>query len=251
MVECEHVQLSFISSVNANIAGYCRPNSQKRNSAASLTVSRNKKDVQSDAEASTFPPPLVLPGDDLSVDPRYPPQSLRSWLRLPERNDVTPSKNVIYVAATPDIDSEVSFVKTWMQPQKLDSSKIPTPNVNDVVDYLSAFYHGLQVRLLPPPNLTFGAWDTNVKSKSKANIPRYIGMNTQTESTGIRTRRSKDGVFPAQLNLDDLLDVAISILPNDAYALLLLVNHDLYEDEDDEFVCGRACRANLQAQEEE
>ena len=38
-----------------------------------------------------------------------------------------------------------------------------------------------------------------------------------------------------QLNLNDLLDVAVSILPDDAYAFLLLVEYDLSEDEDDNF----------------
>ncbi|KAH9484637.1 Archaemetzincin-2 [Psilocybe cubensis] len=33
-------------------------------------------------------------------------------------------------------------------------------------------------------------------------------------------------------------------LPQDAYAILLLVNHDLFEDDDDEFVCGRAYGAS-------
>lgn len=46
--------------------------------------------------------------------------------------------------------------------------------------------------------------------------------------------------YCAQLNLNDILDHAISILPADAYALLLLVNHDLYEDDEDDFCVGRA-----------
>ena len=47
-------------------------------------------------------------------------------------------------------------------------------------------------------------------------------------------------MFKAQLNLNDILDAAISALPDNAYALLLIVHHDLFEDEDDEFCCGRA-----------
>lgn len=57
---------------------------------------------------------------------------------------------------------------------------------------------------------------------------------------GIRTRPSRDKIFSGQLNLNDLLDVAISILPRDAYALLMLTDHDLNEDEEDDFCCGRA-----------
>lgn len=40
--------------------------------------------------------------------------------------------------------------------------------------------------------------------------------------------------------LNDLLNAAIATLLEDAYALLMLVNHDLYEDEPDDFCCGRA-----------
>ena len=47
-------------------------------------------------------------------------------------------------------------------------------------------------------------------------------------------------MFKAQLNLNDILDAAISDLPANAYALLLIVHHDLFEDEDDDFCCGRA-----------
>ncbi|CAD0050132.1 unnamed protein product [Aureobasidium pullulans] len=43
-----------------------------------------------------------------------------------------------------------------------------------------------------------------------------------------------------QLNLNDLLDGAIAVLPDDALALILHMDFDLYEDDDDDFVCGRA-----------
>lgn len=66
---------------------------------------------------------------------------------------------------------------------------------------------------------------------------RYFSYNLGLR---IRTRAAPDGLFPRQLNLDDLLDTAISMLPEDAYALLFLVNHDLFEDDGDTFVCGRA-----------
>lgn len=47
-------------------------------------------------------------------------------------------------------------------------------------------------------------------------------------------------MFKAQLNLNDILDAAISALPDNAYALLLIVHQDLFEDENDDFCCGRA-----------
>jgi archaemetzincin len=100
---------------------------------------------------------------------------------------------------------------------------------------LTAFYHGMPVKLLPPPALRLTQWGTK-----SSKTPRYIGLKTATECVRIRTRASRDGVFARQLNLDDLLDAAISILPDDAFALLLLVPYDIYESPDDDFACGRA-----------
>lgn len=40
--------------------------------------------------------------------------------------------------------------------------------------------------------------------------------------------------------MQELENAAISMLLNDAYAFLFLANYNLYEDEDDEFVWGRA-----------
>jgi archaemetzincin len=53
-------------------------------------------------------------------------------------------------------------------------------------------------------------------------------------------RTAPDGAFAAQLNLNDIIDAAIVMLPADAYAICLLVDHDIHESEDDDFCCGRA-----------
>jgi archaemetzincin len=183
-----------------------------------------------------FSAPLVLPGDDLSEDPEYPPQSIHEWQADEDRNEVKPRKNTIYVAAPPAIDSGISFVKSWSEPKHADSISIEAPKIEDVAEYLKAFYHGMPVKLLPPPALRLTQWGDGKLSKT----PRYLGLNTATECVRIRTRASQDGVFARQLNLDDLLDAAISLLPDDAFALLLLVPFDIYESPDDDFACGRA-----------
>ena len=113
------------------------------------------------------------------------------------------------------------------------------------MEYLQAFYHGLPVKLLEEPALQFTAWDSEEESYPTRNaatakdIP-YIGLSTGSEAIRIRARPSLDKTFTGQLNLNDLLDVAISILPKDAYALVMLIHHDLYESDDDDFCCGRA-----------
>ncbi|KAF8967028.1 hypothetical protein BDZ97DRAFT_1656732 [Flammula alnicola] len=244
---CPHRALSVDSSIHASQTGFQRPNAHQR---ASATVTTSSKAKQEDVSPSTFPAPLVLPGDDLSSDPTYPPQSLRQWVRLKERNAITPDKNVVYVAAPPEIDSEVEFMQAWTSPapaSKGVGAQVQNPEISDVVEYLTAYYHGISVKVLPPPRLKFTSWDSAAPASSKKSkpkvqksAPRYVGLNTSSECVRIRTRACNDGLFVRQLNLDDLLDAAISILPEDAYALLLLVDHDLFESADDEFVCGRA-----------
>lgn len=151
------------------------------------------------------------------------------------------------------VDDDLAFARRWTSPQLSNShggvgkprkrstdTPIPTPETKDVVKYLKAFYHGMIVKKLPL-DLTFTSWgDEDQTSTTDSASPRFIGLKTIRESVRIRTRPRPDDLFPTQLCLNDLLDVAISVLPKDAYALLMLVDHDLYEDEDDDFCCGRA-----------
>lgn len=243
---CQHPTLVFEPSSHASKVGYRRATAGQRVTAAGI---KSKEIPLTDV---SYPAPLVLPNDDLALDPRSPPQSLRSWLRLDDRNEVTPGKNAVYVVAPPKVEDHVEFVNLWSRPQGgdagntnpegsgsrsgLEDTPISSPRVQDVVDYVKAFYDPLPVKLLPNP-LCFASWESSSKTSSN---PRFIGLNNSADCVRIRTRASKDRVFRRQLNLDDLLDAAMSILPEDAYALLLMVQHDLYEDEEDEFVCGRA-----------
>lgn len=124
-----------------------------------------------------------------------------------------------------------------MHPRGHSQAQVPCPE--DVPEYVAVFYHGLPVKLLSLSTLEFVAWEQKT-SKSKTRPPKYIGLAAADGCTRIRVRPSQDSVFSGQLNLNDLLDAEITMLPTDAYALLLLVNHDLYEDDDDDFACGRA-----------
>ncbi|TGO30950.1 hypothetical protein BPAE_0002g00410 [Botrytis paeoniae] len=225
--------------------------------------------------ASTFPAPLVLKGDALEIDPKEPGQTFRGWERGKHRNAVPRvgegGRRIIYVVGPPGMDGEEieKFMKGWEECEveragnraggkgvekekwEMDSWML------DVISYLQAFYHGLPVKQMESSLLQFTPWEeTSPSSKSKStskskpkpksrttskkNSPAYVGLCTSTFKAGIRYRSTPSSPFTHQLNLSDLLDLAIDILPPDAYALLMLVNHDLYEDDDDEFVCGRA-----------
>lgn len=130
-----------------------------------------------------------------------------------------------------------------------------------LVAYLKAFYHGLEVRVLPVA-LTFSAWEDEPTPKTgksrdlghdgNDNIGA-VGLSTGHEMIRIRVRETPwrgETIFPNhflykyQLDLNDMTDVALSLLPSDAYALLLTAEHDLYESIDDDFCCGRAWGAS-------
>ncbi|KAH8882883.1 hypothetical protein GQ53DRAFT_787177 [Thozetella sp. PMI_491] len=245
---CQHKRLYTEVSPNADEVGYARPPLAKRIAATTPSgraPSQSESELQGQEDSYTFPAPLVLPEDDLAWEPRHPPQSLRSWIREIHRNPVTQRRKILYVAQAPRIEAEVSTMKNWIRPVLAPDSGSPqeihdlaaslaTPESEAIRDYLEAFYHGLEVKFLPS-RPSFVAWD-----KKRAGSPSHVGLRIGTTCTRVRTRPCPDGVFSHQLNLNDILDAAIESLPDDAYSVLLMTDHDLYEDDDDDFCCGRA-----------
>ncbi|KAF2483252.1 hypothetical protein BDY17DRAFT_297104 [Neohortaea acidophila] len=259
-----HLGLVFNSNYGSlNTGGYKQPSRQEIHEALETSDSGGKKrkraktaTTQSSApkidvpSSSTFPAPLVLPGDELAEDPEYPRQSVQDWLD-DAPNKVTKQRRTIYLVSPPGAVEDAAVVAEWTQPTQKGKKSIDgaqPPRVEGLAEYLRAFYHGMTVKLLDLPGLEFTAWESDdepePRSRSRKTqstapeIPPYIGLSTGTELVRIRCRQTK--TFPAQLNLNDLLDVALEILPTDAYAICMLVHHDLYEDEQDDFCCGRA-----------
>ncbi|KAK0741455.1 hypothetical protein B0T18DRAFT_491815 [Schizothecium vesticola] len=236
--KCNHAHLQADVSSHAKDAPFLRPPYPKRKAATTRSGRVSKADDVDDetAHAYNFPGPLVLPDDALSIDPKEPPQSFRSWVQGVHRNPFTSSRKTIYLAPVPSISPKLPFMRTWSTPVDPSPSTpaIHPPKTADLLAYLTAFYHPLPVTLLATAPVAFVPWGTPA---SPALIGLHLGSPTVT---GIRTRPCPDGAFPRQLNLNDLLDAAIDSLPTDAYALVLATEHDLYEDDDDDFCCGRA-----------
>ncbi|KAI1116497.1 hypothetical protein F5Y14DRAFT_66847 [Nemania sp. NC0429] len=253
---CQHDGLLLECSPWADEAGFERPDAAKRLAAATKT-GRNplatkgkgaravKQSSQAAAErlAPSFPGPLLLPKDELNWDPDYPPQSLRSWLMEPQRNKPSPERKTLYVVAPPIITSAVSFMNGWAKPTTPPANdelgELEAPNASSSLQYLSAFYHGLPVQVFPQ-RLRFVPWkEPSQRATSRTSLD-YVGLAHGDACTRIRTRLTPDKKFTRQLNLNDLIDAAIAILPGDAYAIVLLMDLDMYEDDDDDFCCGRA-----------
>lgn len=253
---CLHEELQLDSSDFAYEVGFGRPDANRRLAATTKSgrnplapkqkgnrnlVAKHEADV-----ATAFPGPLVLPNDDLAWDPKGSPQSFRSWLTEKERNKPTQDTKTLYVAAVPEITAKMGHMKPWKKPQlgtgeppstksKAPQDDMQSPSAKDFITYLAAFYHGLSVKPFPQ-RLRFVPWEEDKPDSTQ----KYVGLATANSCTRIRARPSPDGVFSGQLNLEDILDAAIDMLPTDAYSIVLLIDHDLYEDEEDDYCCGRA-----------
>ena len=129
-------------------------------------------------------------------------------------------------------------------------------DVNVIAAYLRAFYHGLEVKVLPQ-RLSFTSWEdeSSARRGCRTQNQKYeqVGLSTGSEIVRIRVRSTPPAdvvsppelfAYPYQLNLNDLTEVAMDILPSDAYALLVMTAHDIYESDDDDFCCGRAWGAS-------
>ncbi|KAK2060207.1 hypothetical protein LY76DRAFT_676887 [Colletotrichum caudatum] len=216
--------------------GFVRIPAEKRRAAAgpSLRVAADPA-----PDPSTFPGPLVLPDDDLALGPRSAPQSApqsaRSWAKGRWRNPIEPERKTLYVADVPAVGEDAAFMAAWSSPD-VSGPKTPPiaadglghPGVEDVRGYIAAFYHPLPVKRLPAA-LRFVKWDggggRSRAGRRSEGMAMVVGLETGDGSV---------------LNLCDLLDALASMLPADAYAACMVVAQDLYEDDDDDFCCGRA-----------
>lgn len=230
MLECRHENVTLAPSDAARSAHYKARTWKTLQAAQGITAPTAKRP---DSHLAKYPGPLVLPDDDLYHDPEYDPQTLAEWKELWDDDFAEPERRKLYVVPPPRIGKGVAFMKDWSQiPTSIKpTSKIASPKASDVCGYLRAFYDGLDVELLPASTLTWSLWQPGTQN---------IALRTSTEAIQIRHRETTDGLTGRQLDLNDILDTAIAILPRDALAIVLLVDHDIYEDVDDDFACGRA-----------
>ncbi|RGP77552.1 hypothetical protein FLONG3_4337 [Fusarium longipes] len=252
MVKCNHNLLYNDCSPTAQGAGFKRPSINQLLRAVSQTGRRSRDpQLQDDAVENpwTFPGPLVLPDDELAMDPDDDGQTFKEWHDMgsnEERNQVTTKKNTIYVILPPTIPQDLGeTMKDWHKPvlpgttaRDLDKWTSSSPQVNDLISYLRAFYHGMDV-VQYPGAFTWRSWNEKPKARSKT---AKIGLETPgvPEVWDIRCRPSLDGRARRQVHLGDVADALLQRIPKDAHAVIMLTDYDLYEDEDDDFTVGRA-----------
>jgi archaemetzincin len=128
-----HSKLCLDPSPHAHGVGYHRPDLQDRTGAPPQANDNALFGQQAISYPKSFPGPLVLPGDDLALDPSYPPQSVQEWLRDDNRNEVTSTKKVIYVAAPPFAQANADFISAWKYPLH-EAENVPCPDVQSLVN---------------------------------------------------------------------------------------------------------------------
>ncbi|PTB63146.1 hypothetical protein BBK36DRAFT_1102638, partial [Trichoderma citrinoviride] len=249
---CRHSDVYVDASPHASKVGFKRATGRQRLLAAT-EHGRVRKTLElltareAFVDEMTFPGPLVLPDDDLAEDPDCPPQDLREWRDAETRNPVTPQRKTVYIVPSPSIAPEVSKMQTWSvrstqaATSKHDMQATEAPKITDLMEYLSAFFHGMPVKLFKPP-FQWQKWNKYDGAISKsAHTQRRIGLRTPGRRLfGIRCRASPDGVSPMQVNLDDVLDALAENIPADAHSIMMLLDLDMYEGDGDIFTAGRA-----------
>lgn len=248
---CKHTHLYLDVSPHASKAGFRRATERQRILAATKDGRvRKQPDLLTSKELfedeTVFPGPLTLPGDELAEDPECPPQDFREWRDEEERNPVTQDRKTIYLVASPTIGKDVSKLHAWSVCSSLDSTgkdaqTVKPPDIHDIKDYISAFFHGMDVKLFKKP-FYWQKWDKYDGTVLKnADIERRIGLKTPSRNLfGIRCRASSDGVSPMQVNLNDILDALMENIPPDAHSIMMLLEQDMYESAEDVFCAGRA-----------
>ncbi|KAL6898592.1 hypothetical protein GGI43DRAFT_408117 [Trichoderma evansii] len=248
---CKHTSLYLDVSPHASKAGFKRPNRRQRISAATqegrvlkeLELLTSKELFE---DEMAFPGPLVLPDDDLAEDPEWPPQDFNEWRDEEERNPVTQERKTIYIVPSPLIEKSFSKMRAWSVYNSKNSAKeqdtqISPPDIQDIVEYLSAFFYGMDVKIFEQP-FHWQKWDSYDGTVLKnSNTEKQIGLKSPSEELfGIRCRASPDGVSPMQVNSNDMLDALAENIPSDAHSIMILLDQDMYEDDEDIFCAGRA-----------
>ncbi|KAF4992343.1 hypothetical protein FGRMN_7236 [Fusarium graminum] len=260
MVKCHHNSLYIDCSPAAEDSGFKRPPIHKRILAVSQSGRRCRDGpvLQEDAMKNpwTFPGPLVLPDDELAMDPDDEGHTFKEWCdRGSEdtRNEVTGRRKTIHVILPPVIpDGMEETMRDWHKPvlprssaaSNLEKWTSASPQVSDLLSYLRAFYHPMQV-ILSPLAFTWRPWVEPAKPRTRTrtapNTTR-VGLQTpgELELYAIRCRPSLDGRARKQVHLGDVADALLSRMPTSAYAVVMLTDFDLYEDEHDDFTVGRS-----------
>lgn len=252
---CKHDILYTAVSPHARQLSYYAPPTKTNLLAAASRTGKPPTDSSSAKlpPHASFPGVNLVPQDELDQDPKDEGDTLVQFLSNRGRPGVTPSRRTIYVVETPNVAPDIAgAMASWTEPVIPGGPENGTPSlihpvgpprVDDVAGYLQAFYAGMEVKVLKN-HFCFRNWKKGQNGPNSEQSRGHVALKVQNGQDGrgtwVRFRPSKDGVTAGQLNLNDMLDALLESIPSDAFAIILITDHDLYEDEDDDFCAGRA-----------
>jgi predicted Zn-dependent protease len=256
MPPCDHSSTYVDCSRAAKNAKFVRPSPEKRILAMSKTgrLARgtylSKEDGAEDEY--TFPGPLVLPGDHIANHSDEEGQSYKDWFEMGatyQRNWITSRRNKLYVVNPPGTGRMSDEMRGWHRPvlspestPALENWTSEATNFEQLVNYLRAFYNPMQItqhhkRIYFLP----------VQQRKRVHFvdtphTEVIGLQTPDSPNPfeIRYRPSPDGVSRMQMNVCDLRDALMGCIPPAAHSIVMVVDHDIYEDGEGDYLTGRS-----------
>ncbi|KAL4998327.1 hypothetical protein BDV10DRAFT_185368 [Aspergillus recurvatus] len=112
---CLHTSLTYNPSPIATQVHYTRPSLQDRQDTVEPSSPEKTPAPPTTTDPKDFPAPLVLPGDDLALDPEHPPQSFQGRYDEGERNPVT-AERTVYLIGPPNVDKLAEEVASGTAP---------------------------------------------------------------------------------------------------------------------------------------
>ncbi|KAF5624912.1 hypothetical protein F52700_9287 [Fusarium sp. NRRL 52700] len=251
---CDHESTSMTCSSAAVNAGFVRPSLEERTLAMSKTgrLARAYLAKQDTINDETFPGPLALPGDYIVENPREQGQSCKDWFAMEttqKRCQEISSQKRIYVYGPPSVRRLPEAMQSWWNPvlpqgfpQGPERWTWTLKQYKQLIVYLRAFFMTMTVTQYPGAShleLIQGRKRVHFADTPQASV---VGLTFRDdgEAFEIRHRPSPDGLSKMQLNASDLRTALVRIKGTSAHSMVLVINHDLYEEEEGSYITERA-----------
>ncbi|KAF5976124.1 hypothetical protein FBULB1_7112 [Fusarium bulbicola] len=251
---CDH-QTTYVDCSPAAVSlGFARPPPEERTLAMSKTGRLARAYLAKEDGAfdeHVFPAPLVLPGDHLAEDPMEQGQSSKDWFAMEttqKRCQEISSKQKVFVYGPPSVKLLPVEMQSWTQPvlpqgfpQGPERWTWLLKMKNQLAAYLRAFFTTMQVTqysgtadFLPIQ----GRKRVHFADTPPRSVVGFI-LRDDRYTFEIRHRPSPDGLSRMQLNVSDLRTALVRFKVPPAHSVVLVVNHDLYDEDEGAYLTDR------------
>ncbi|CCT63748.1 uncharacterized protein FFB20_15144 [Fusarium fujikuroi] len=252
---CDHQAVYVNCSSAAANAGFVRPSPEQRTLAMSKTsrlargVYLAKEDPMHDEQ--TFPGPLVLPGDHLAEHPKEQGQPCKDWFAsepTQKRFQEISTRKKMYVFGPPSVKRLPEEMRSWASPV-LPPGFPPCPDrwtwtlkqYKQLIIYLRAFFTTMPISQFAHTahfELIKGRRRVHFEDTPQTSVIGFRGKDGR-DTFEVRHRPSPDGLSKMQLNVSDLRTALAEIKAEPAHSVVMVLNHDLYEEEEGSYITER------------